>query len=61
MVCCMFRISLISSMCEGIYRCIISHDCNEWFLMCRICKYGEICAEDGIFVMFLGNGYFFIY
>ena len=29
MVCCMVGINLISSIREGIYKCIISHDCNE--------------------------------
>ena len=33
MVCCMIEISLISSMCEGIYRCSMSHDCNGWFFI----------------------------
>ena len=28
MVCCMVGINLISSICEGMYKCIISHDCN---------------------------------
>ena len=28
MVCCMVGINLISSVCEGMYKCIISHDCN---------------------------------
>ena len=26
--------------------------------MCMICKYAEMFAEDGIFVMFRGNAYF---
>ena len=26
--------------------------------LCMICKYGEMFARDGIFVMFPGNGYF---
>ena len=26
--------------------------------MCMICKYGEMFARDGIFVMFPGNAYF---
>ena len=38
LVCCMIGISLISSMCEGIYRCSMSHDCNGWFFMCMICR-----------------------
>ena len=29
MVCCMVGINLISSMSEGMYKCIISHDCSE--------------------------------
>ena len=29
MVYCMIGISLISSMCEGIYSCGMNHDCNE--------------------------------
>ena len=32
-VCCMIRISLISSMCEGMYKCNMSHDCNGWFFI----------------------------
>ena len=28
MVCCMVGINLKSSICEGMYKCIISHDCN---------------------------------
>ena len=27
-VCCMVGINLISSVCEGMYKCIISHDYN---------------------------------
>ena len=41
-----------------MYKCIINHGCNGWFLICIICKYGEIFIGDGIFVMFPGNVYF---
>ena len=58
MVCCMIGISLISSMCEGIYRCSTSHDCNGWFFICMICRKDEMFAGDGIFVIFPGNVYF---
>ena len=58
MVCFMVGISLISSMCDSMYRCNISHDCNGWFFMYKICKYGEIFVGDGIFVIFLGIVYF---
>ena len=37
-VCCMIGISLISSMCEGMYICNMSHDCNGWFFICMICR-----------------------
>ena len=35
-VCCVIGINLISSMCEGMYICYMSHDCNGWFFMCMI-------------------------
>ena len=44
MVCCIVGINLKSSMCKGMYRCIINHGCIEWFFMCIICKYGEMFA-----------------
>ena len=57
-VCCMMGISLKSSLCDGMYVCIISQDCSGWFFnMCIICKYGDIFIGDGIFVMLLGNAY----
>ena len=58
MFCCIIEISLISSLCEGMYKCNISHGCSGWIFMCMICKYGEMFAEDGIFIMFRGNAYF---
>ena len=57
-VCCIIGINLKSSMCEGMYRCIINHDCIGWFFMCMICRYGEMFVGVGIFVMFPRNAYF---
>ena len=37
-VCCMIGISLISSMCEGMYICNMNDDCNGWFFICMICR-----------------------
>ena len=44
----------MSSACVGIYIYIISHDCNGWFFIVIICRYGEISAGVGIFVIFPG-------
>ena len=54
----MTGISLISSMWEGMYRCITNHGCSGWFFICMICKYGEMFAGDGILLMFPGKVYF---
>jgi hypothetical protein len=40
---------LMSSAWDGMYICINSHDCNGWFLISIICRYGEISAGVGIF------------
>ena len=49
---------LISSICVGMYMCINSHGCNDWFCIVIICKYGEISAGVEILVMFPGYAYF---
>ena len=41
-----------------MYICIISHSCSGLFLICIICRYGDMFAGDGIFVMCPGNAYF---
>ena len=38
----------MSSTCDGMYICIISHDCSGWFFISIICKYGEISVGVGI-------------
>ena len=53
----MMGISLKSSLSDGMYRCIISQDCKGWFLMCIICRYGNMFIGVGIFFMLLGNAY----
>ena len=58
MFCCMIGISPMSSLCEGMYKCRISHGCSGWFFTCMICKYGEMFAREGILVMFPKNAYF---
>lgn len=40
--------------------CIISHDCRGWFLISITCRYGEITAGVGIFVMLPGYAYFLL-
>ena len=62
MVCCVMfcwivGINLISSSWDGIYMCIISHDCSGWLFISIICRYGDISAGVGIFVMFPGYAY----
>ena len=62
MVCCVIScfiigICLRSSMCVGIYMCIINYGVNGWFFIMVICKYGDISAGVGIFVMFPGYAY----
>ena len=37
--------------------CIISHGCSGLFFICIVCRYGDMIAGDGIFVMFPGNAY----
>ena len=56
----MTGINLISSIWEGMYRCIINHSCNGWFFICMICKYGEMFVGDGILLMFPGKVYFWL-
>ena len=58
MFCCMIGISPMSSLCDGMYKCRIGHDCSGWFFTCMICKYGDMFVGEGILVMFLGNAYF---
>ena len=53
-VCFIIGMYLISSICVGIYMCIISQGCKGWFFMVIICRYGEISAGVGILVMFPG-------
>ena len=48
----------MSSMCVGMYMCIISQGCNGWFCIVIICKYGEISARVGILVIFPEYVYF---
>ena len=53
----MLEINLISSICEGIYKCSIRHDCSGVFLICMTCTYGEMfLAHDGS-VPFQGHAY----
>ena len=66
MICCVIFCLIIgmylkSSICVGMYMCIISQGCSGWFCIVIICKYGEISAGVGILVMFPGYAYFFIY
>ena len=63
MICCaifclIIGMYLISSICVGMYMCIISQGCNGWFCIVIICKYGEISAGVGILVIFPGYAYF---
>ena len=44
----------MSSLCVGIYICIINHDCKGWFFIVIICRYGEISAGVGILVILPG-------
>ena len=37
--------------------CIISHGCSGLFFICIVCRYGDMFAGDGIFVMFPINAY----
>jgi hypothetical protein len=37
-----------SSSCEGIYKLIKRQDCNDWFKMRMIWKYGKIGTGVGI-------------
>ena len=48
----------MSSVCDGMYICIISHDCSGWFFNSIICRYGEISAGVVILEMFPGYAYF---
>ena len=54
MFCCNVGISLISSSCDGMYMCIISHGCRGWLFISIICRYGDIEAGVGIFVILPG-------
>ena len=53
----MIGISLKSSLWDGMYICIISQDCNGWFFICIICRYGDMFIGDGILVMLPGKAY----
>ena len=58
MICWIIGMVLMSSSCDGMYICIISHGCSGWFLISIICRYGEISAGVGIFEMFPEYAYF---
>ena len=47
----------VSSMCVGIYMCIISQGSSGWFFIFIICMYGEIFVGIEILATFLGNAY----
>ena len=62
MVCCVIfcwiiGIESMSSVCEGIYMCIINQGWRGWLFISNICKYGDILAGVGILVMFPGCAY----
>ena len=50
----------MSSLCEGIYICIISHACRGWVFISIICRYGEISPGVGILVMLPWYAYFLL-
>ena len=52
LVSCMLEINLISSICEGIYKCSIRHDCSGLFFICMTCTYGEMFPAHDSFVLF---------
>ena len=47
----------VSSMCVGIYMCMISQGSCGWLFILIICRYGEMLAGVGILVTFPGNAY----
>ena len=53
----MLEINLISSICEGIYKCSIRHDCSGLFLICMTCTYGEMFPAHDSSVLFQGHAY----
>ena len=53
----MLEINLISSICEGICDYTICHDCSGLFLICMICRYGEMFPADDSCVLFQGHAY----
>ena len=57
MLCCIVGICRISSSCDGIYMCVIDHDCSGWLFISIICRYGDIVAGVGIFVILPGYAY----
>ena len=48
----------VSSMCVGIYMCMINHGRSGWLFIFIICKYGDMFAGVGILVTFPVNAYF---
>ena len=48
----------MSSMCVGIYMCMISQGISGWLFILIICRYGEIFTGVEILVIFPGNAYF---
>ena len=44
----------VSSSCEGMYMCIISHGWRGVLFILIICKYGEISDGVGILAIFPG-------
>ena len=47
----------MSSMCVGIYMCIINQGISGWLFIFIICKYGEILTGVEILVTFPGDVY----
>ena len=45
----------MSSMCVGMYMCIISQGISGWLFIFIICRYGEILTGVGILVIIPGN------
>jgi hypothetical protein len=48
---------MISSIGEGMYKCITRYVRRVWFAILIICKYGEMSSMVGILVILLGNTY----
>jgi hypothetical protein len=55
-VCCISGMYGVSLTCDGILKS--KNGCNGEFFILIICKYGEIIAGVGIFVIFPGYAYF---